>query len=69
MPREKGPFKVPKRVNDNAFKIDLSGGFRVSTTFNVIDLSPYEDNDNLINLRSNLGKKREGDRGPSWTNF
>nr|GEZ14022.1 RNA-directed DNA polymerase [Tanacetum cinerariifolium] len=37
-PRADGPFCVFKKINDNAYKIDLSGEYHVSTTFNVADL-------------------------------
>jgi hypothetical protein len=40
-PRADGPFKVLRRVNDNAYEIDLSSKYGVSTTFNVADLSPF----------------------------
>ncbi|GJY78299.1 RNA-directed DNA polymerase [Tanacetum coccineum] len=40
-PRADGPFRVLKRINDNAYKIELPGYYNVSTTFNVVDLSPY----------------------------
>ncbi|GJV16696.1 RNA-directed DNA polymerase [Tanacetum coccineum] len=39
-PRADGPFRVLKRINDNAYKIDLPGEYHVSATFNVADLSP-----------------------------
>jgi hypothetical protein len=48
-PRTDGPFRVLERINDNAYKVDLSGEYNVSGTFNVADLSPYiteSDNDN-----------------------
>lgn len=28
-------------MNDNAYKIDISGDYNVSATFNVVDLTPY----------------------------
>ncbi|KAI3498749.1 hypothetical protein L1887_34530 [Cichorium endivia] len=40
-PRADGPFKVLKRINDNAYKIELPGHYNVSATFNVSDLTPY----------------------------
>ena len=43
MPRRDGPFQVIKRVNDNAYQLDLRGEFNVSATFNVADLSPFHE--------------------------
>ncbi|GJT92549.1 hypothetical protein Tco_1081394 [Tanacetum coccineum] len=40
-PRADGPFRVLRRINDNAYKIDLPGHYKVSATFNVADLAPY----------------------------
>nr|GEW01254.1 putative nucleotidyltransferase, ribonuclease H [Tanacetum cinerariifolium] len=37
-----GSFRVLKKINDNAYKIKLSGHYNVSATFNVADLSPYK---------------------------
>nr|GEY91510.1 copia protein [Tanacetum cinerariifolium] len=45
--RADGPFRVLKRINDNAYKIDLPGSYRVSATFNVTDLAPYVDTDDF----------------------
>ena len=44
-PRRDGPFQVLKRINDNAYKLDLLGEYNISTTFNVSDLSPYDVGD------------------------
>ncbi|GKF44473.1 hypothetical protein Tco_0131025 [Tanacetum coccineum] len=41
-PRGAGPFRVLKKINDNAYKIELPGHYNVSATFNVADLSPYK---------------------------
>ena len=41
MPRDDGPFELLKRINDNAYKVDLPGGYGVSATFNVADLKAY----------------------------
>ena len=36
-----GPFRVLKKIIDNAYKLELPGHYNVSATFNVADLSPY----------------------------
>ena len=40
-PREDGPFKVVKQINNNAYMIDLHSEYNVHNVFNVVDLSPY----------------------------
>ncbi|GJW85972.1 RNA-directed DNA polymerase [Tanacetum coccineum] len=49
-PRADGPFRVLKRINDNAYMADLPGEYHVSATFNVADLSPYvtDEEDNNV---------------------
>lgn len=62
-PRSEGPFKVFAKVNDNAYKLDLPGNYGVSATFNVADLQPYFDPDELIpSLRPNFFEEEEDDR-------
>ncbi|GJX55951.1 retrotransposon protein, putative, ty1-copia subclass [Tanacetum coccineum] len=39
--RADGPFRILKKINDNAYKVELPGHYGVSSTFNVADLSPY----------------------------
>ena len=50
MPRAKGPFEILEKVNDNAYKVDLSGDYGVLAMFNVADLSPYNSDDSLADL-------------------
>lgn len=45
-PRGDGPFKVIKRIGDNAYKIELLDRYGVSDTFNIVDLSPYINEEN-----------------------
>ena len=45
--RGDGPFQVLERINDNAYKLDLSGKYNVSATFNVTDLSSFDVGDDL----------------------
>ena len=42
-----------KFLNDNAYKIDLSGGYSISPTFNMADLSLFYAGDDLVDLRAN----------------
>ena len=51
MPRIDDPFMVIKRINDNAYKLDLQGKYNVSFSFNVSDLIPFIANE--TDLRSN----------------
>ncbi|KAL1189302.1 hypothetical protein V5N11_014305 [Cardamine amara subsp. amara] len=41
MPRVDGPFMITRRINDNAYQVDLQGKYIVSSSFNVSDLSPF----------------------------
>jgi hypothetical protein len=40
-PRADGPFKVLRKINDNAYEIDIPSTYGVSTSFTVADLSPF----------------------------
>nr|GEW88922.1 hypothetical protein [Tanacetum cinerariifolium] len=42
--RTDGPFRILKKINDNAYKVELPGHCGVYDTFNVADLSPYTPN-------------------------
>ncbi|KAJ0550589.1 putative nucleotidyltransferase, Ribonuclease H [Helianthus annuus] len=64
-PRANGPFRVLKRINDNAYKIDLPGHYNVSATFNVADLTPYEgDSDTSDESRTSPFQEGENDPDP-----
>jgi hypothetical protein len=41
-PRGDGPFQILEKINDNAYKVDLPSEYKVSATFNVSDLSPFD---------------------------
>jgi hypothetical protein len=40
-PRADGPFKVLRKINDNAYEIDLLDTYVVSSSFNVAGLSSF----------------------------
>jgi hypothetical protein len=54
-PRGDGPFQILERINDNAYKVDLSGEYGVSATFNVSDFTLFDVGDGL---RSNPFEER-----------
>lgn len=58
MPRIDGPFKVIKKLNNNAYQLDLQGKYHVSPSFNVTDLVPYFADEDL---RSNPFQEGEDD--------
>lgn len=42
--RADGPFKVLQRINNNAYKVEFPGNCGTKATFNIVDLSPYHEN-------------------------
>ena len=65
MPRADGPFEILEHINDNAYKVDLSSDYGVSTTFSIPDLSPYLDDNYLKDLRANSLSQGENHGGSS----
>ena len=41
MPRVDGPFQILKKINENAYQLDLQGKYDISSSFNVSDLSSF----------------------------
>ena len=41
MPRGDGPFQVLKRINDNAYELDMPDTYLGSHTFNINGLTPF----------------------------
>jgi len=71
--RGDGPFQVLKRVNNNAYKLDLPAEYGVHDIFNVIDLSPFvgpNEEDKALDLRTNPFQEEEDDgRGSRTTSI
>ena len=59
-PRGDGPFQVLERINDKAYKVELTREYNVSSTFNVFDLSLF-DVDGESDLRTNPSQEGEND--------
>ena len=51
-----GSFQVVERINNNAYKIDLSSEYDVNATFKVAELTLF-----YLSLRSNPSEKRDDD--------
>jgi len=56
-PRGDDPFKIIKKINDNAYQLDLLVEYGVHPTFNITDLVPFtgtmDDEDDHQDLRAN----------------
>ncbi|KAK1618143.1 hypothetical protein QYE76_023660 [Lolium multiflorum] len=56
-PRGDGPFKVLKRINNNAYIIDIpTSKYLASNTFNISDLSPYHGDEEEQESRTALSQ-------------
>jgi hypothetical protein len=50
--RAAGPFKILAKINDNAYKLELSPEFGVRPNFNILDLRPYLGEEDEISSRT-----------------
>nr|KYP32999.1 hypothetical protein KK1_046208 [Cajanus cajan] len=68
-PRGDGPFQVLKKINNNAYVLDLPSEYRVSPNFNISDLSLFtgvaDQEEDSLDLRSNP-LQGGGDDGGPW---
>nr|GEY23424.1 ATP-dependent DNA helicase RecG [Tanacetum cinerariifolium] len=54
--------ELHRKINDNTYKIELPSHYNVSTTFNVVDFSPYKgDSDDELDFGSSLFQEGEND--------
>jgi hypothetical protein len=52
MPIADGPFKVLKKINENAYNLDLPADFEVNPAFNIADLKPYLGEEDELESRA-----------------
>jgi len=61
LPRGDGPFQVIRRINNNAYELDLPPSYNISNSFNVCDFSPFDVG--FKNSWSNFLQEGEDDEG------
>ena len=52
MSRVATSFKIIEKINDNAYKLELIPEFRVSLTFNILDLTSYLGEEDELESRT-----------------
>nr|KYP53491.1 hypothetical protein KK1_024628 [Cajanus cajan] len=69
-PRGDGPFQVLKRINNNAYVLDLPSEYGVSPSFNISDLSLFtglaDQEEISLDLRTNSLQEGGDDGGGPW---
>jgi hypothetical protein len=64
-PRSDGPFKVLKRINNNAYIINIpTSKYLISNTFNIKDLSPFHGE--MVDEESRSTLSQRGGDGVGW---
>ena len=60
-----------KKINDNAYQLDLPESYGVSPTFNICDLIPFRGDaqQDVQDLRTDLFQEGGTDGGPSKINI
>jgi hypothetical protein len=48
------PFKIPAKINDNAYKLELPPEFGVHPSFNISDLRPYLGEDEMLSRMTSI---------------
>ena len=61
MPRAARPYKILEKINDNAYKFELSSEFGISPTLNISDLKPYLGEEDELESRTTPIQEGEDD--------
>jgi hypothetical protein len=61
MSRAASTFKILVKINDDAYKLELPPEFRVSPSFNILDLQPYLREEDEMPSRTTSMKEGEDD--------
>ena len=46
--KEIGPCKILKKINDNAYEVELPSGLDISPAFNISNLYTFHDDDTYV---------------------
>jgi hypothetical protein len=60
MSRAADPFKILAKINDNAYKLELSPEFVVSPSFNILDLRPYLGEEDEMSSEDDINAREGG---------
>jgi len=63
MPRGDGPFQVIKRINDNAYELDMPDTYLGSHSFNISDLTHFSTGLPNLWMNSLPPKEHDEDQG------
>jgi hypothetical protein len=66
--RKYGPFRIARKINDNAYVVELPNNMLILNTFNVAEMFKYHPDDPLYgdnNSKMSFSEVKETDVGQS----